>query len=229
MAEPALLPAPYESPWRALLRALQAVVADLRLQLRRLWRLRPGLLICLALVPVLLVVGGLGLHRLWPPAVPEPLAAPAAPASAASASAASASAAPAAPAAPPDVRPSPPPAQEPMAERIPERIPESIPEPAPAAPEPEPDPLLAAFAAADPAGWIASAQPRPERDLLTLTLAANAPAGDPRLRRRLERWQELALGLGYGNLEVCTSEGRLLARNALVGSGMILPAFASPS
>lgn len=211
MAEPALLPAPYESPWRALLRALQAVVADLRLQLRRLWRLRPGLVIGLALVPVLLVVAGLGLQRLRPPAVPEPLAAPAAPA------------------APPDALPSPPPAQEPMAERIPERIPESIPEPAPAAPEPELDPLLAAFAAADPAGWIASAQPRPERDLLTLTLAASTPAGDPRLQRRLERWQELALGLGYGNLEVCTSEGRLLARNALVGSGMILPAFASPS
>jgi hypothetical protein len=226
MAEPALLPAPYESPWRALLRALQAVVADLRLQLRRLWRLRPGLVIGLALVPVLVVVAGLGLQRLRPPAVPEPLAAPAAPASAPPATAA---AAPAAPADPSEARPSPPPAQEPIAERIPERIPESIPEPAPAAPEPEPDPLLAAFAAADPAGWIASAQPRPERDLLTLTLAASTPSGDPRLRRRLERWQELALGLGYGNLEVCTSEGRLLARNALVGSGMILPAFASPS
>lgn len=219
-----MLPAPYESPWRALLRALQAVLAHLRLQLRRLWRLRPALVIGLALVPVLLVVVvGLGMHGLRPLAAAEtvarreqvasPAAAPAAPASAA-------------PAAPPEALPSPPPAQEWLAELTPE----PNPEPAPVAPpEPELDPLLAAFAPADPAGWIASAQPRPERDLLTLTLAASAPSGDPRLRRRLERWQELALGLGYGNLEVCTSEGRLLARNALVGSGMILPAFASPS
>ena len=38
MADHSNLPAPYESPWRQLGRALQAVVASLRLDLRSLWR-----------------------------------------------------------------------------------------------------------------------------------------------------------------------------------------------
>ena len=41
-------------------------------------------------------------------------------------------------------------------------------------------------------------------------------------RRWAERWQERALALGYRRLELVDADGRLLARAALVGSGMIL-------
>lgn len=191
------LPAPYESPWRSLSRSLLAVVADLRLRLRRLWRLRPWLVIALALgLVVVLLLAGFGLRQLLRQPAPIPIPAPE-----------------------PMAAPAPVQAEAPAAEPL---------APAPAEPEmpaPAPpvlDPLLAAFAAADP-GWIAAATASPGRDLLTLTLATALPdSPDPRLQRRLERWQELAQELGYGNLEVCTSEGRLLARSALVGSGMIL-------
>jgi hypothetical protein len=203
------LPAPYESPWRSLSRSLLAVVADLRLRLRRLWRLRPWLVIALALgLVVVLLLAGFGLRQLLrqaatiPIPAPEPMAAPA-PVQAE------------APAAELPRQPDPAPMAEPMA---PAPAEPELPSPAP----PELDPLLAAFAAADP-GWIAAATASPGRDLLTHTLAAAPPnSPDPRLQRRLERWQELAQDLGYGNLEVSTSEGRLLARSALVGSGMIL-------
>jgi hypothetical protein len=41
-------------------------------------------------------------------------------------------------------------------------------------------------------------------------------------RRWAERWQLRALALGYERLELVDSQRRLLARGALVGSGMIL-------
>jgi hypothetical protein len=216
------LPAPYESPWLALSRSLQAVVADLWLRLRRLWRLRRWLLIGLGLALVLvLLLAGFGLRQLLPQATPDP-----------EPIAASESIA-----APP---PSPAPAEVPAAELPRQGDPDPIAEPAvpqtavpqPAVPElavPEPDPLLDAFASAEP-GWIAAASPSPERDLLTLTLVAAPPrSSDPSLLRRLERWQALAKELGYGNLEVCTAERLLLARSALVGSGMILLDSSFPS
>ena len=40
--------------------------------------------------------------------------------------------------------------------------------------------------------------------------------------RWAERWQQRARGLGYERLELVDGQGRLLARGALVGSGMIL-------
>jgi len=40
--------------------------------------------------------------------------------------------------------------------------------------------------------------------------------------RWAERWQQRARGLGYERLELVDGQQRLLARGALVGSGMIL-------
>jgi hypothetical protein len=97
-----------------------------------------------------------------------------------------------------------------------------IPSP-PAPPSLELDPLLALLADDDPEHLIASAHPEPAEGLLVLTMkpAFVLPSESTR-RRWAERWQERARALGYRRLELVDGSGRLLARGALVGSGMIL-------
>jgi hypothetical protein len=96
-----------------------------------------------------------------------------------------------------------------------------------AEPEPPPvlelDPLLALLAEDDPDHLIASAHPKPAEGRLVLTMAPAYAGLAPASRGRwAERWQQRSLALGYERLELVDSRQRLLARSALVGSGMIL-------
>ncbi|KEF43309.1 MAG: hypothetical protein ER33_00765 [Cyanobium sp. CACIAM 14] len=226
------LPAPYTSPWGQLGTALRAVLATLRLKLRELWRRNvegdlsvPGFWprslapLFWPLLLALLLALPLLLWRLQSqrPGVPEKVVL-----------------------SPPHSEPEatgPVPASEPaavtgpMASQAPASLPASPSPSAPASPPPEPpppptlelDPLLALLADDDPDHLIASAHPEPAEGRLVLTMTSaytlQGPAGK---RRWAERWQARALALGYRRLELVDGDGRLLARAALVGSGMIL-------
>lgn len=244
---PSELPAPYASPWGRLGQALRAVLASLRLKLRELWRRNgegdlsvPGFwprglaplfwpLLLAALLALLLALAGQawrGLsHRAARPAAgpAAPLVAPATPAPpgiSAPAASSPGGSSPVAltPASSPPTAITPPPLSK--AAPMPSAPPPADAEPPPAL---ELDPLLALLAEDDPQHLIASAHPEPAQGLLVLTMAptyaALAPAGRGRWA---ERWQERARGLGYERLELVDGQGRLLARGALVGSGMIL-------
>ncbi|AFY27549.1 hypothetical protein [Cyanobium gracile] len=221
---PSDLPAPYASPWGRLAQALRAVLASLRLKLRELWRRNgegdlsvPGFwpqglaplfwpLLLATLLALLLVLAGqawrgLSHRAVRPPAGPAaPLVAPATPAPTAVSAPDATPPAAATPTAitPPLAKADPPPAL-------------------------ELDPLLALLAEDDPQHLIASAHPEPAQGLLMLTMAPTYSALAQASRGRwAERWQERARGLGYERLELVDGQGRLLARGALVGSGMIL-------
>lgn len=209
---PCDLPAPYASPWGQLGDASRAVLASLRLKLRELWRRNregdlsvPGfwpqelaplfwpLLLATLLALALTLAGQVG-HRLSQ-------AAPQAPGEAA---------------APALEAPAPVAVDEPMP------MPMPMPEPEPPPPL-ELDPLLALLAQDDPDHLIASAHPVPSEGRLVLTMAPTYTGlGETNRRRWAERWQQRALALGYERLEMVDGRQRLLARGALVGSGMIL-------
>ncbi len=218
---PSGLPAPYASPWGQLGDAARAVLATLRLKLRELWRRNregdlsvPGfwpqglaplfwpLLLAALLALALALAGqvgrGLSHRSLRAPAAEPSAAVPVAPKQSPP------SAAPALEAPPPVA------AQKPM------------PEPEPPPPL-ELDPLLALLAQEDPDHLIASAHPAPAEGRLVLTMAPTYTGlGEASRRRWAERWQQRALALGYERLELVDGRQRLLARRALVGSGMIL-------
>ncbi len=228
------LPAPYASPWGRLALALRAVLASLRLKLRELWRRNgegdlsvPGFwpqglaplfwpLLLAALLALLLALAGQAWRGLSQRAAPAggPMAAveapaPTAPTASVSAPTASAPAPVAPPAGPP-------------ATSLPgtATAPATEPEPPPVL---ELDPLLDLLAEDDPEHLIASAHPEPAEGRLVLTMApAYASLASASRGRWAERWQERARGLGYERLELVDGQGRLLARGALVGSGMIL-------
>ncbi len=233
---PSDLPAPYASPWGRLAQALRAVLASLRLKLRELWRRNgegdlsvPGFwpqglapvfwpLLLVALLALLLALAGQvwrGLsHRAAPAGgAAAPLVAPALPS-------------PPAPPLPPS--PEPAPALPTPAPSAPRSGPVAAPIPATTTnPEPPPalelDPLLALLAEDDPEHLIASAHPEPAEGRLVLTMAPAYAGLAPASRGRwAERWQQRARGLGYERLELVDGQRRLLARGALVGSGMIL-------
>ncbi len=226
------LPAPYRSPWGALLEDLRAVLASLRLELWQLWRRNrqgllplpalwpkglaawfwPGLLLALAALLIALLLLG----RALLPEQPNPLPAPAAveeiPANR-------------------PVQAPPPPRQFPPSAPLPEAEPPSSPaqgasqqeragEPVPVQ---EPVPVLAAFADSDPQGLLLEARPRPAAGELVLVLSPGWLELPLPLRdRQAAAWQERALEQGYERLLLQTPAGQLLARPALVGSGMIL-------
>ncbi|MDM7953539.1 MAG: hypothetical protein QUV07_10055 [Cyanobium sp. CZS 25K] len=220
---PSNLPEPYASPWGRLGDALRAVLASLRLKLRELWRRNregdlsvPGFwpqgwaslfwpLLLATLVALSLALAAQAWrgssHRAAPPAGGP--ASPVVPLTPLEAPALSAS-----------ERVAPPPAT------LPEPEPLAEPEPPPAL---ELDPLLALLAEDDPDHLVASAHPVPGDGRLVLTMAPTYSTMAPASRRRwAERWQQRALALGYEQLELVDGQQRLLARAALVGSGMIL-------
>lgn len=230
------LPTPYRSPWRSLGENLAAVTADLRLRLRELlrrnrqgdlpvpdvwprgaaplfWPLLLGLILALALTALAVLRA--------PPASNQASI-------------------------PPALQPEPPaPAQ--IAERIQpsraadaERPPPGLtPEQSAATPdlslEPDPpmldlDPLLALMADEESEGMLLAASPDPAGGTLRLTLSRSAwVLEEGELLQRAEQWRQRALESGYERLELLDPQGRLLGRQALVGSGMILLAPTSPS
>ena len=239
---PANLPATYQNPWGLLGRDLRAVVADLGLKLRALWRRNregelsvPGLWprplqalfwpLLLALVLALPWIG----WRLLPlghepvqatgPVPADPVGEDHTPNQGLE----------------PLKSPSVPiaalssgtsPLESPAAASPSGTLPTT----APAAP-PEPtepaelalDPLLQMLAEADPEHLILAAHPEPGLSLLRLTLAPAFGELPARMRSQwADRWCERALELGYERFELVDDQQRPLGRKALVGSGMIL-------
>ena len=75
----------------------------------------------------------------------------------------------------------------------------------------------------EPPAWIVGLEDRPADGLVRLRLGSGY--GNRPLAERLplvERWLERSRELGYECLELVDGQGRLLARPARVGSGMIL-------
>lgn len=240
-SEPPPLPAPYRSPWSRLREDLAAVLADLALALRRILRRnRQGELPCPPLWPrplaaffwpmlILLVVALIGvaslalLHRHpggQPPAALEaPSAAvPAAPE--APAAAATVADVPGAgeTTAPPDVSPA---LTAPIAATAgfgPEALTGSDAEVAAAA-----DPLTLLLQAPEAAGLLLQASADPAHSQLRFTVEAGfATLAGTAQQQQADRWLQWARELGYERLELRDGRGRLLAREALVGDGMIL-------
>jgi hypothetical protein len=241
------LPAPYRNPWRSLAEALAAVAADSRLRLRELWRRNgegdlpsPGwwprdlaplfwpLLLAAALSAALaLLLMAVSLVRTAPaelPAVsPEALPEFADPSEPSGLSGAPA--------------PEPVPASEPVpvpapaaaaadesaadtaAETAAETDASGAVEPEPAAP----DPLAELLERPGAAGLLRAAYGQPQRGTLLLQVRP-AFNRQPRAeqQRLAELWQSWATELGYDHLELRDGLGALLARDALVGNGMIV-------
>ena len=94
------------------------------------------------------------------------------------------------------------------------------------APLPTPDPLLQELAPDDPEGWIGATRAEPgasRLDLLLIDRFGTLP--EPQRLALAGQWQRRAESLGYEDLRLLDGRGHLLARRALVGSGMILLEF----
>lgn len=95
-----------------------------------------------------------------------------------------------------------------------------------AAPLPTPDPLLQELAPDDPEGWIGATRAEPAASRLDLLLVDSfGTLPEPQRLALAGQWQRRAESLGYEDLRLLDGRGRLLARRALVGSGMILLEF----
>lgn len=219
MADRPNLPAPYTSPWRQLQQAVVAVLASLRLDLRSLWRrnnsgelprpswwprdLAPLLWpLLLSAAIALLLAAGLRLHGQAPQAQPPEQ---------------------------PQTQPQPPP---PPPTETTSRA--AGPSPVAQAPAPSPpptqleqlplaDPMLAALGQAGGRELIDASASVSEQGLLQLRLNGRYGGLSPQQQRRLaESWLERSIELGFDQLELIDSNGRLLGYRARVGSGMIL-------
>ena len=83
--------------------------------------------------------------------------------------------------------------------------------------------LLEEFAQQDPGQLIVVAQADPETAMVRLQLAEGYGRLSQRRRQaQAERWWQRSLELGYEQLQLRDGLGRMLARQARVGSGMIL-------
>lgn len=241
-----LLPAPYRSPWRQLGESLRAVLADLGLGLRRLQRLnRQGELPAPALWPRslapvfwpvllslglgLLVFGGLWLRTQSPleveMAAPPPLSAtPLAPAADSSADPLAEQGAKRPPGASPS---SPAPSKAPLEDSV------SLPgagsaaaparHPAAEVAAPGSDSLPGLLSEPEAAGQLAAAAADPASARLRFTLGAGFESlALPERQVQADCWLLWARELGYEHLELRDGRGRLVAREALLGDGMIL-------
>ena len=86
-----------------------------------------------------------------------------------------------------------------------------------------PDPLLELVQRPEADGLLLQAEGVPEQSLLMLQVRPAFPALSlQEQRRRAELWQQWALELGYDHLELRDSRAGLIARDALVGEGMIV-------
>ena len=83
--------------------------------------------------------------------------------------------------------------------------------------------LRAAWSTGDPEPLIAAVRPEPATATLTLDLddAFSALKAIER-QRQAERWWQRAVEAGYSHLRLRDGRGRLLARDALVGGGMVV-------
>ncbi|MBM5806180.1 MAG: hypothetical protein FJ056_00525 [Cyanobacteria bacterium M_surface_10_m2_179] len=226
------LPAAYRSPWTTLGENLQAVLADTGLRTRELWRRNgQGSLWRPAWWPVDLA------PLFWPLLVGAALALLAA--ALGSIIVLGRGAAPPQPQIPaehsvvplelPSTPEQPPPRAE--LEPVPLAVSPAAPpvEPPPDgsvtldAPEEELDPLAALLTRSGADGLLLGAQAR--SDQLTLVLQVSPAYGQgsrAEQQQRADRWQQWAFELGYDHLELRDSRAGLIARDALVGSGMIV-------
>ena len=238
------LPAPYRNPWRNLLDDLRAVVADLRLRLWRQWRRnRDGGLwrppwwpvdlaplfwpLSLALVLVLALL----LVAMPPLLLSRPVAGPAEPAADGVGDTVAPDAVAAGAAGPSATAQSAPVAPAPTAE-VPQFDDAVLPEPVPPRPAPVPsaspqpasiDPQQQLLGGAPAAGLLAACVADPASGTLILQIQPAFSALDIAQRQqRAEAWQHYARELGFDHLELRDDTGVLLARDALVGSGMIV-------
>ena len=103
---------------------------------------------------------------------------------------------------------------------------ESLPSPTESAAPSAEDPLLEAFQESTPEGdLVLQVEPAPAARLPQLQLQLDrgwAALPQAQQQRLADRWQQLSRELDYDALELRDPEGRLLARSARVGSGMIL-------
>lgn len=85
------------------------------------------------------------------------------------------------------------------------------------------DPLLELIQRPEADGLLQAAEAVPEQSLLVLRLRPAFPAlSTSEQQRRALQWQEWASALGYEHLELRDSHSGLVARDALVGEGMIV-------
>lgn len=243
------LPAPYASPWGLLADDLRAVVADLRLQglrwLRRnrqgdlplpgfwprdlapvFWPLTLALVVVAALAVVWLVLGWPGSRG--PGSIPQPERAERQQAQPEPAGFEQPQSEPANPPQPQLEQPQ---LEQPLpaASNLPGEgadVGPDAPDGAEVQATPEPDGQAAleqALASLDPGQWIAALELDPEGSLLRLQLTAGFTTLAASQQQKLaEDWQALALGFGFDRLELTDRQGRVLGRQAMVGSGMIL-------
>ncbi|MCP9916223.1 hypothetical protein [Cyanobium sp. ATX 6F1] len=224
------LPSSYVSPWSLLGQDLRAVLASLGLRARELWRRNgsgqlplpafwPGALsrVFWPLVLLVALLLPLGAATLWGhggartvEVIPLPVPTPLETRSVAEAGGS-----------------------------LPATIPADEPAPLidtaepPAPPSPPAlalDPLLELLAddagTSDGPALLIAARPQPERSLLVLELTPDflsRSAGE--LQRQADRWLQQTKGLGYDRLELVDGRGRVLGRQARVGSGMILLSY----
>lgn len=216
------LPASYRNPWTALGDDLRAVLADLGLRLRELWRRNgegslpsprwwpPDLVplfwpLLLGAAVALVIAAGLAVQR-WhesratppsPMATTELLSAPV-------------------------LKP-----ERSIAVDLPAQAEPSpaldVPAPPEPAPTPAPDPLVSLLQRPEANGLILAATAEPAAATLTLQVRSTfLGLSAPEQQRRADQWQQWAQELGYDHLLLRDSGSGLLARDALVGSGMIV-------
>jgi hypothetical protein len=245
------LPASYRNPWQTLGENLQAVVADTRLRGRELWR-RNGqgtlwrpiwwpadlapvfwpllLVLATALLAALISAGWMALRPLAGDVPLESSMPPSsAPAELATSLQAPGEPLPDAPSlSVPEVSAAGETSSAPATKDLEPSVAEQEPEPDEpevlVPPEPTPvDPLEALLQRPEAEGLLIGARVLPDQVSLVLEVApgfANLSAAER--QRRAEQWQQWATELGYDHLELRDSRSGLLARDALVGSGMIV-------
>ena len=237
------LPAPYRNPWIALGDDLQAVRADLGLRVQELWRRngegslpRPrwwptelGPLfwpLLLAAVAALVIAAGLAAQR-WQ----ESRALPPSPMAVAESAPAREAERPRAPALEPQADPEP---ERPLEDDGLAPVEPSTGLDAQAPPEPAPppaaDPLTSLLQRPEANGLILAATAEPASATLTLQVRSTfLGLSAPEQQRRADQWQQWAQDLGYDHLLLHDSGSGLLARDALVGTGMIVLTSPRPS